>query len=95
MMIEELGDKEKMQKKLYEVMVNAIEDDLNSKSIQNQVTTVQEIYTNNIEELKCKHEAHLKEIVEKSNAKCDQLYAYIKEAEKLLDEMDVKRKRDK
>ena len=45
--------------------------------------------------MKQKHEINIKETVEQFSRKCESLYTYIKEAERLLDEMDAKRKRDR
>lgn len=44
-------------------MVKAMDNDINSISIQNQVQLAQKIYNQNISELKAKHESHLEETV--------------------------------
>lgn len=84
-----------MQKKLYDSLVDAIGADLHSKSVQDQVQLAQRIYESNINDLKQKHEQNIKETVDQFSRKWESLYAYIKEAERLLDEMDVKRKRER
>lgn len=84
-----------MQKKLYDSLVDAIGADLHSKSVQDQVQLAQRIYESNINDLKQKHEQNIKETVDQFSRKWESLYAYIKEAERLLDEMDAKRKRER
>lgn len=94
MQIAEHQDQAQMQKDLYDAMVDALKDD-SSRPIQGQVQLAQKIYENNIEDLKRKHEAHLQETVDAFTKRCENLYAYIKDAENLLDEMDAKRKRER
>lgn len=48
-----------------------------------------------IKDLEIKHEKNLAETVEQYTERCESLYAYIKEAEKLLDDMDTKRKNER
>ena len=80
--------------KLYDAMVNAVNNDLNSQSVQNQLQLAQKIYNQNINELKSKHEVHLEETVKQFTNKWEHLYSYIKEAEKLLEEIEEKRRKD-
>ena len=73
-------------------MVNAIENDINWKTTQNQVDTVKQLYEQSISEIRKRHEENIQETVSKFTNKCEHLHSYIREAEKLLDEMDSKRK---
>ena len=93
--VEELKDREQMQKSLYNTMMSTFEEDINKQTIQNQVQMAQKIYEKNIADLKSKHKTHLSETVKQYTSKCENLFAYIKEAERLLDEMDGKRKRER
>ena len=94
--IQEHLDQVQMQKDLYDAMVQALKDnDDNSRPLQGQMQVAQKIYENNIEDLKRKHEANLQETVDAFTKRCENLYAYIKDAENLLEEMDAKRKRER
>lgn len=95
MQILELQEKEQMQKDLYDAMVSAIDDNGSSRTSQNQVQLAQRIYETNITDLKQKHEQNLEETVRHFTTKWENLYAYIKDAERLLDDMDAKRKKER
>jgi len=97
--IEEYKDKAQMQRELYDSMVNALKwDDKNnsaSYSMQNQIQLAQKIYQSNIDDLKKKHELHIESTITQFTQKCENLYAYIKDAERLLGDMDQKRKKER
>jgi len=86
--ISEHKEQAKMQKDLYDTMVNAIES-------TNNPNASGETYLAMIKNLEEKHEQHLKETVTQYTERCENLYSYIKDAEKLLDDMDLKRKRER
>jgi hypothetical protein len=92
---EESKDQAQMQKDLYDAMLNTIKESDNPSSVHHQVQLAQKIYEANIKELKDRHEAHIKETIQQFSQKWESLYAYIKDAERLLDEMDNKRKRER
>lgn len=96
MEIEEYKDQAQMQKDLYDTMVNALKvDNAASKTMQGQVQIAQKIYQANISELKKKHEELIEDTIRQFTQKWEHLYAYIKDAEKLLEDMDLKRKKER
>lgn len=76
-------------------MVKAMDNDLSSISVQNQVQLAQRFYSQNINELNAKHEAHLEETVQQFTTRWEDLYSSMKEAEKIIEEIETKRKRDR
>jgi len=88
MQISEHKEQAKIQKDLYDTMMNAI------KTTNNPVQSVGK-FKIIIKELEEKHDNHLKETISQYTKRCESLYAYIKDAEKLLDDMDSKRKRER
>ncbi|CAI2363685.1 unnamed protein product [Moneuplotes crassus] len=86
--IDELRDQTKMQKNLYDTMMESIK-------IANNPVNAEQKYLSMIKDLEKKHEKHLLETISQYTQRCESLYAYIKDAEKLLDDMDSKRKQEK
>ncbi len=68
---------------------------LQSIKLTENPTNPEEEYLHMIKSLESKHDQNLQETIAQYTERCESLYAYIKDAERLLDDMDRKRKTER
>lgn len=86
--ISELKDQQKTQKDLYDTLMRSIK-------ATNVPSNTEQKYLSKIKSLEEKHERRILETIGHYTQKCEKLYSYIKESEKLQDDLESQRKQEK